>query len=750
MTVPQAMSYANVAGLHAVYGLYSAFVGSLPYPLFGTSPHLAIGPTAILSVMVKHSIPGSLDGDSVIQELHEYLSFALAFFMGFWLVLVGILGIGFLVNLISEPVIHGFTMAAALLVVSTQISSIFGILACTRDDGDACSFVDAFSHLSDSASSIELPTPICSLVSLIFLLTYKALTSRLKKISWISNFGPFLLLIFSLILTYRLDYKNGWGNESNICIGGPSPPCDEGIEVVNGQCCIPSNPFSQASEGNFDFKENVRVYDMSWHIRQIGPVPQGLPSFYSPFRACTSFFNSTEYRELTISISNTSRNFSQIDCIIEQVSIVDNGTLFNGSANVCTFQSRSGIPKLYNMTITENDIQPVQQCLSFDLLKQIVYSSVILSFIAYMEAMTIAKTVSRKVNGCDVGIHPSNELVGLGVSNIFCSFLQGFSVTGSFSRTAVNAEAGATSSLANVFSAFIVFLCLQVLTGILQYLPRFALGAIVLDSVTRLIDLHKPKILWKTDKRDFLVFLVTFTLVLFVGIQDGLIVGILLGWASNLTNFHPSDFFVKNLNAQKSDSPILSPPLIHRHSVYKSSVDQEIEKRHSIPINSSSLLATLVIHHNLEFSGSYRVRDTVQDVLFSCFPRILILDISAVRMVDSTGIHMIDEITTLCIEAKVLLLLLAGTTDQVSQKIRDCASHSKKYQKNWEWTIVHSEVNPTLRNISAKMLMFDSVETATQFAENYIPCALVESNPNQEETTRPSISSSSTSIKESK
>lgn len=54
MAVPQAMSYATVAELPAVYGLYNAFVGLLPYPFFGTSPHLISGPTAVMSILVLY------------------------------------------------------------------------------------------------------------------------------------------------------------------------------------------------------------------------------------------------------------------------------------------------------------------------------------------------------------------------------------------------------------------------------------------------------------------------------------------------------------------------------------------------------------------------------------------------------------------------------------------------------------------------------------------------------------------------
>ena len=61
MAVPQAMSYATVAGLPPEYGLYNAFVGLLPYCLFGTSPHLITGPTAVMSILYRHNSRGSSD-----------------------------------------------------------------------------------------------------------------------------------------------------------------------------------------------------------------------------------------------------------------------------------------------------------------------------------------------------------------------------------------------------------------------------------------------------------------------------------------------------------------------------------------------------------------------------------------------------------------------------------------------------------------------------------------------------------------
>lgn len=161
MCVPQAMSYATVAGLSPVFGLYNALVGLLPYPLLGTSAYLISGPTAVMSILVKSSLPPTLNGlplipnssDPASAAAYQHACFLMAFIAGSIQLLMGGLGFGVLVNLISEPVILGFTSAAAFVIAGTQFSNLLGLSKCHVAGGGSCLFHEEVSTLPLFAGS---------------------------------------------------------------------------------------------------------------------------------------------------------------------------------------------------------------------------------------------------------------------------------------------------------------------------------------------------------------------------------------------------------------------------------------------------------------------------------------------------------------------------------------------------------------------------------------------------------------------
>ncbi len=124
MIIPQGLAYAMIVGLPPVYGLYASIFPALLYALLGTSRQLSVGPTAMDSLMVAAGI-------SVLatQGTSEYIHLAimLAFFMGLFQVLFGLLRMGFIANLLSRPVISGFTSAAAVIISLNQVKNLIGV-----------------------------------------------------------------------------------------------------------------------------------------------------------------------------------------------------------------------------------------------------------------------------------------------------------------------------------------------------------------------------------------------------------------------------------------------------------------------------------------------------------------------------------------------------------------------------------------------------------------------------------------------
>ena len=148
-----------------------------------------------------------------------------------------------------------------------------------------------------------------------------------------------------------------------------------------------------------------------------------------------------------------------------------------------------------------------------------------LAFIAFAEAMSIAKAVEEKSN--QQFTKPNQELRALGFSNIIGSFFQSFPANAGLSRTAVNVDEGAKTGLTSIISAIVVGLTLLFLTPFFYYLPKSVLGAIILVAVYGLIDLKYPQRLLKQQKDEFVLLVVTFLTTLLIGISQGIIFGVL-------------------------------------------------------------------------------------------------------------------------------------------------------------------------------------------------------------------------------
>lgn len=149
-----------------------------------------------------------------------------------------------------------------------------------------------------------------------------------------------------------------------------------------------------------------------------------------------------------------------------------------------------------------------------------------LALIAFMEAISVSKAVAERHP--EYEIDANKELVALGTSNLVGSFFQSYPVTGGFSRTAVNDEAGAKTGISSVVSALVIALTLLFLTPLFYYLPNAVLAAIIMVAVFGLIDYKYPVQLFKRRKDEFFLLIATFIITLTIGIKEGILIGVLL------------------------------------------------------------------------------------------------------------------------------------------------------------------------------------------------------------------------------
>lgn len=149
-----------------------------------------------------------------------------------------------------------------------------------------------------------------------------------------------------------------------------------------------------------------------------------------------------------------------------------------------------------------------------------------ISLVSFMESIAVAKAIQLKHR--DYKIIPNQELISLGLSNVMGSFFQSYPVTGGFSRTAVNDQAGAKSGMASIISAILIVLTLLFLTPLFYNLPQAILASVIMVAVFGLIDFKEPMHLWHSDKTDFMMLIVTFIATLTLGIEEGIAIGVIL------------------------------------------------------------------------------------------------------------------------------------------------------------------------------------------------------------------------------
>lgn len=169
--IPQAMAYAMLAGMPPIYGLYAALVPLIIYPIFGTSRHLALGVTAIDALIISAGV-----SVLALPQTEEYLALVilLALLTGLIQFLLGVFRLGFVVNLLSEPVITGFTAAAAITISVSQIQHVTG-LSVPRSEF----LIGSIIAIVSSLNAVHLITLLIGLSSIAIMKALKRYAPRL-------------------------------------------------------------------------------------------------------------------------------------------------------------------------------------------------------------------------------------------------------------------------------------------------------------------------------------------------------------------------------------------------------------------------------------------------------------------------------------------------------------------------------------------------------------------------------------------
>jgi sulfate permease, SulP family len=162
--------------------------------------------------------------------------------------------------------------------------------------------------------------------------------------------------------------------------------------------------------------------------------------------------------------------------------------------------------------------------MSWENVMMLLSSALVISLVGFMEAISIAKAIAAKTRH---RIDPNQELLGQGLSNIVGSLTQSYPVSGSFSRSAVNLNAGAITGMSSVFAGLVVLLALLFLTPLFYHLPQAVLAAVIMMAVIGLVNFKAITHAWHTHKHDGIASVVTFvaTLAFAPHLDSGIMVG---------------------------------------------------------------------------------------------------------------------------------------------------------------------------------------------------------------------------------
>ncbi|KAF5191832.1 Sulfate transporter 1.1 [Thalictrum thalictroides] len=197
LAIPQGISYAKLANLPPIIGLYSSFVPPLLYALLGSSRHLAVGPVSIASLVMGSMLEESVS-PTENPEIYLSLAFTATFFAGLFQASLGILRLGFIIDFLSKATLIGFTAGAAIIVSLQQLKGLLGIVHFTTK----MQFVSVMSSVFHETNEWSWHTIIMGLSFLVFLLTARQMSMRRPKLFWISAAAPLTSVLISTLIIF--------------------------------------------------------------------------------------------------------------------------------------------------------------------------------------------------------------------------------------------------------------------------------------------------------------------------------------------------------------------------------------------------------------------------------------------------------------------------------------------------------------------------------------------------------------------
>jgi len=492
--IPQSMAYAQLAGLPAYYGLYAAFLPGIIAALWGSSAQLATGPVAVVSLLTASALAplAALGSEQFIA-----LAILLALLVGLIQLALGLFRLGVVVNFISHPVIVGFTSAAAIIIGLSQLNKLLGVSI-----GRSESFMQDIWGVLQQLGDTHLPTLLMGVGAFAVMWGLRRYAPKLP--------GVLIAVAIATLISWGTEFERNDSaaisqiHDAELRALARLTVDKERIAAELAQQISGRSQELGRMTGMFGAQDR-RVIALRYELellqaerrdaeREQHHAQRALQQF--------AFYRVPGDEEGTDAVLYLSDRFPagmKHDGQRWRIRAVrgDEVQLSGGGAVVGSIPS--GLPDI------------AAPSFSWDMMVALLSSALIISLVGFMEAISIAKAMAAKTRA---RIDPNQELVGQGLANIVGSFTQSYPVSGSFSRSAVNLNAGAVTGLSSVFAGGVVLLTLLFLTPLLYHLPQAVLAAVIMLAVIGLINFKAMLHAWRAHRHDGAAAIVTFVATL--------------------------------------------------------------------------------------------------------------------------------------------------------------------------------------------------------------------------------------------
>jgi len=265
--------------------------------------------------------------------------------------------------------------------------------------------------------------------------------------------------------------------------------------------------------------------------------------------------------------------------------------------------------------------------------RELAMPALLISVVGFVESVSVGQTLAAKRRQ---RIEPDRELVALGASNLGAAFTGGFPVTGGFARSVVNFDAGAQTPAAGVFTAVGILLTVLLLTPALYFVPQAALAATIVVAVLSLVDLGVFRRTWLYSKADFAAVLTTVGVTLGVGVESGLVAGVLVSLML---------FLLKTSRPHIAEVGLVSGTEHFRNVL-----------RHRVRVDPR--LLSLRVDESLYFANARALEDRInQEVAKRPKLQHVVLQCSAINDIDASALESLEAIDHRLKDARILLHL---------------------------------------------------------------------------------------------